>query len=291
MRQEGSPVRHAVDLERAAPYTVLPFRMDAGLMARAAIGLVVLASDQTMEYEWRRILTDVPGLAFFAARMPSPADISPGSLAAMEKDIAGAVDLLVPGVALHVVAFGCTSGTIVIGEHRVFGHLRAARPQARCTSPITAAMAGLHQLGARRIALISPYVAAINALFRRHIEADGVQVARIASFNHANDAQVARIDRASLESAIVGAGSAADVDAVFVACTSLRMCELTRDVEQALGKPVISSNSAMAWHALRLAGIDDRLPRWGRLFEQPAGARAGGPDPGRLSQAFFLGSS
>src|SRR6218665_580063 len=109
MRQEGSPVRHAVDLERAAPYTVLPFRMDAGLMARAAIGLVVLASDQTMEYEWRRILTDVPG----------PADISPGSLAAMEKDIAGAVDLLVPGVALHVVAFGCTSGTIVIGEHRV----------------------------------------------------------------------------------------------------------------------------------------------------------------------------
>src|SRR6218665_632503 len=105
MRQEGSPVRHAVDLERAAPYTVLPVRMDAGLMARAAIGL-------TMEYEWRRILTDVPGLAFFAARMRSPADISPGSLAAMEKDIAGAVDLLVPGVALHVVAFGCTSGTI-----------------------------------------------------------------------------------------------------------------------------------------------------------------------------------
>src|SRR6218665_895842 len=168
---------------------------------------------------------------------------------------------------------------------------RAPSPQARGTSPITAAMAGLHQLGARRIALISPYVAAINALFRRHIEADGVQVARIASFNHANDAQVARIDRASLESAIGGAGSAADVDAVFVACTSLRMCELTRDVEQALGKPVISSNSAMAWHALRLAGIDDPLPRLPRLFEQPAGARAGGPDPGRLSQAFFLGSS
>ena len=34
----------------------------------------------------------------------------------------------------------------------------------------------------------------------------------------------------------------------------------------AVGKPVTSSNHAMAWHALRLAGIADLLPQWGKLF-------------------------
>jgi maleate isomerase len=32
---------------------------------------------------------------------------------------------------------------------------------------------------------------------------------------------------------------------------------------------VSSSNHAMAWHALRLAGIEDRLPQFGSLFTLP----------------------
>ena len=56
------------------------------------------------------------------------------------------------------------------------------------------------------------------------------------------------------------------VDAVFVACTSLRVAEVAAEIEDAVGKPVTSSNHAMAWHALRLARIDDRLPQWGKLF-------------------------
>jgi maleate isomerase len=36
-----------------------------------------------------------------------------------------------------------------------------------------------------------------------------------------------------------------------------------------LGKPVTSSNHAMAWHCLRLAGVDDALPQFGRLFTLP----------------------
>jgi maleate isomerase len=62
-------------------YTVLPFTMDEGVMARAAIGLVVLATDQTLEHEWRQII-DLPGVAFFESRMYNSPDISPATLAA-----------------------------------------------------------------------------------------------------------------------------------------------------------------------------------------------------------------
>jgi maleate isomerase len=247
-------------------YTVLPFTMDPGIAARAAIGLVVLATDQTLEHEWRQIISHA-GVAFYEARLHNSPDINPASLALMEKDIAHATGLILPGTPLQVVAFGCTSGSIVIGEEQVFARIREARPDVACTTPITAAMAALGQLGAKRIALLTPYVASINLLFKTHIEAAGVDVAQLFSFNHENDEEVARIDRASLRAAVLRAGAGDDVDAVFVSCTSLRMTDLIREVEAELGKPVVSSNVAMAWHALRLAGIRDPQPQFGRLFE------------------------
>lgn len=248
------------------PYEILPFKMDKGTMHRAAIGLIVLSSDQTMEYEWRRII-DLPGVAFFESRIPSPPDITPESLMEMHKEIAHATELLLPGVEFQVMAFGCTSGAIVIGEDRVFEQIRTIHPGVPCTTPITGAMEGLRVLGAQRIALLTPYVKPVNRLFKDYIEGQGIEITRIATFNHAVDAEVARIDADTLRSAILKIGSPSDVDAVFVPCTSLRMCDHTREIEQQLGKPVLASNSAMAWHALRLAGIDDVLPQWGRLFE------------------------
>jgi maleate isomerase len=52
---------------------------------------------------------------------------------------------------------------------------------------------------------------------------------------------------------------------VFVACTSLRVAEAVAEIEAATGKPATSSNHAMVWHALRLAGVEEQLPG-GRLF-------------------------
>ena len=80
---------------------------------------------------------------------------------------------------------------------------------------------------------------------------------------------MARISEASIRDAALALGRDPGVDAVFVACTSLRVAAIAAEVEAALGKPVTSSNHAMAWHTLRLAGIGDALPRWGRLLALP----------------------
>ena len=101
---------------------------------------------------------------------------------------------------------------------------------------------------------------------RDYIEARGVGITRMVSFEHANDNEVARIDAASLLAAVERLAQYPDVDAVFVSCTSLRIAELIPELEERIGKPVISSNFAMAWHALRLAGVEDREPHRGKLF-------------------------
>lgn len=247
-------------------YKIMPFTMDEGVMPRAAIGLVVLATDQTLEHEWRQVFANVPGVAYFEARLYNSPDINPVTLAEMEKDIPAAVELIVPDVPLKVVAFGCTSGSVVIGEANIAAQIHTKRPGVATTTPITAAVAGLRALGKQRIALITPYVQSVNQLFATHLAANGVQVNRTVTFNHANDNEVARIDAASLRAAVLEAGRHDDVDAVFVSCTSLRMATLIADFEKELGKPILASNSAMAWHSLRLAGVNDALPQFGALY-------------------------
>ena len=55
----------------------LPHRLDGGIAARAAIGVIVLATDQTLEHEFRRLL-DVPGVAFYESRVLNDPAITPG---------------------------------------------------------------------------------------------------------------------------------------------------------------------------------------------------------------------
>ncbi len=243
----------------------LPFTLDGGVCHRAAIGLIVLATDHTIEHEWRQMMR-IDGVGLYESRLYNSASITPETLAEMEKDIKGATALIRPGVPMDVIAFGCTSGAMVIGEERVFERIREARPGIACTTPITAALAGLNALGTRRIALLTPYVRSINEWMRGYIEERGISVPVMGSFNHEDDNEVARIDSDSIARALMAVGASDKVDAVFVSCTSLRVAHLVESLEARLGKPVLSSNHAMAWHSLRLAGIREPIPGWGRLF-------------------------
>jgi maleate isomerase len=243
----------------------LPFTLDAGIAARAAIGLVVLATDQTLEHEFRAMLR-LDGVAYYESRILNSSTINPTTLAAMERELTGAAALILPGSKLDVIGYGCTSGTVVIGEEQVFARIRAAHPNIACTTPITAAIAGMKTLGVRRIAMLTPYVDAVNRLLRDFILARGLEVPVVGSFNHDEDREVARITTDSVKTAVRSLAAEPSVDGVFVSCTSLRVAAIVEELEAELGKPVTSSNHALAWHCLRLAGCKDVVPGFGRLF-------------------------
>ena len=250
----------------------MPFTLDQGLDPRARVGLLVLASDQTVEIEFRRVFERV-GVALYQSRVRNDPSITPETLKRMEAELAGATDLILPGVPLDVVAYGCTSGAMVIGEATVAERVREARPGVACTTPMTAAFAAFEALGIERIGLLTPYIDDINQAMRRHIEAQGFRVTAMGSFNEPDDTKVARVTLDSVHEAALAVGAPDAVDAVFVSCTNLRLLDGAAALEAALGKPVTSSNHALAWHSLRLAGIEDALPDCGRLFTLPMAER------------------
>jgi maleate isomerase len=57
-----------------------------------------------------------------------------------------------------------------------------------------------------------------------------------------------------------------EADAIFISCGGLRSLEIVEALENEVGKPVVVSNQAMFWNALRMAGIDDKIEGYGRLF-------------------------
>src|SRR5690348_13260445 len=121
---------------------------DGGPTANGSVGLIALATDQVCEHDVGRILA-LAAVPLYVSRVAFPAEVAIDTLAGMQAGLKEAAALLLPGARLNVVAYGCTSGTIVIGEDSVFARLRDARPGIECTTPPTAAIAAFAVLGMR----------------------------------------------------------------------------------------------------------------------------------------------
>ncbi|RKF15068.1 Asp/Glu racemase [Roseovarius spongiae] len=219
----------------------------------ARLGLIVLSTDETLEFEAREVLAG-RDVQLLHARIPSHAEVTPETLAQMERALPATARLLPQG--LGVLGYGCTSGATVIGQARVARAVQAVHPGAPVTDPITAVQAALAALGARRIGMVTPYVASVTAPICALLARGGVEVAREISFGQGDDWTVGRITPASSRAALLEAGRAPGIDAVFASCTNLQTFSVLKEAEAALGLPVVSSNQALLWHMLRLAGVD-----------------------------------
>lgn len=56
-------------------------------------------------------------------------------------------------------------------------------------------------------------------------------------------------------------------DAYFISCANIHSVDVIADLEAIFDKPVVTSNQAALWCALRTAGISDDIPALGRLFK------------------------
>ncbi len=250
--------------ETTPEWTTLDCAFDSGPAPRAAVGLIALASDLTSEPELRNFLS-CEGVALYANRIPMPKVATLETLGDLEHNITSTVAGLVPDNRLDVIAFGCTSGTMAIGSGRVAELIRAIKPGIACSDPISAGLKGLRELGCRRIAVLTPYVDEVNAVVEAYISERGFEIAAKGSFKQPGDPEMCRITPQTIYQAGLELGSA-EVDGLFISCTALRVSPILNALEQALGKPVVSSNQALAWDCLRLAGCNEPVAGYGRLL-------------------------
>lgn len=247
----------------------LEFDTDDGIGTRATLGVIVLETDETLEPEMAR-MTDLDGVALYHSRIPMVSDITPETLGGMEDDIPASTRLLPPSLDFDVIGYGCTSGATVIGPDNVARAVRRVYPNARVTDPLTALIAAARALGVRRLGFITPYVPDVSAQMRQALGQAGFEITAFGSFEEGDDRVVARITELAIVDAAVRVASDAPpnapCDALVIACTNLRCLRVIPEIETRTGIPVISSNQALGWHMLRLSGVDQPMPGFGRLF-------------------------
>lgn len=228
------------------------------------IGLLQLASDFTLENEWRQLLGE--RVELYSTRTPCSPAVTAEGLRSLARGLTQSCEQLVPGMPLDVLTFGCTSGSMLIGEQEIARLINQARPGVPVSNPWSAVKAALRGLGARRIAVLTPYISEVNYPFYQGLEQAGHEVVAFGSFEVLADAEIPRIPAASIEVAAQALLAGQRVDALFLACTNLRTLTLLDGLEKRLGLPVVSSNQALFWHALQLAGCVHRPQGFGSLL-------------------------
>jgi maleate isomerase len=130
-----------------------------------------------------------------------------------------------------------------------------------------ALLAAVAALGGRRVLLVTPYIEAVHAREVAFLEANGVRVAGGGCMGIATNAEMARVAPAAIAAQAHRALAAApDADLCLVSCTAIRSGGVIEGLEAELGMPVVTSNQALAWHALRALGLRDPVPGFGRLL-------------------------
>lgn len=243
----------------------LTHAFDAGRHHRAKVGFVLLATEQTIEADMRTLFPAGVGLHF--TRAPIPDSITRETLLAQADHLAPAATTLLPDGSLDVICYACTSGSLVIGEERVCAELNRGAPSAKATTLITGVMEGLRALDARRIAVATPYLDEINHSEAEYMSAAGFEITNIQGLNIEKDSDMIRV-RPEFIAEFAARVDTPDAEALFISCGALRSIDVIDALEQRLGKPVVTSNQAMAWDTLRLAGVDDRIMGYGALLRE-----------------------
>jgi maleate isomerase len=236
------------------------------------IGVVVPATDQVSEVAFAEMLRG-HAVSMVVSRVAFENPVVMATLSRMVDDLTRATALLLPGGRIDVVAFSCTSGTVAGGVEAVARAIRAAKPGVPFTTPNTAAVAAFRRLGARRVAVLTPYVDEVNDAIRDFLTAAGVEVVEFGSFHLRTEQEIASVP----PEAIVSAGRSISVpgaEALFVSCTGLQAHSAIPALEAATGRPVVTSNQAQVWEALSLLGYARPVLGYGRLLEGLAPPRA-----------------
>ncbi len=241
-----------------------PYELDGGFGDGVRIGLIVLSTDESLENEARTILAGRP-VSLLHARIPAEADVTPETLAMMAEQMTATAERLPQG--LDVIGYGCTSASTIIGPDRVKALIQKAHPGLKVSTPITAVTAALKALGVAKLGYGSPYVQSVTAPMRAYLAAEGIETVAEASFDQADDFTVARITEGSTRNMLNSLAETEAVEGFFTSCTNLRTFGIIDAVEAETGRPVVSSNQALLWHMLQLAGVDARGWGPGRLFQ------------------------
>lgn len=257
--------------------TTAAFRPD-GWGERARIGLITPHNDIVPETEFHALAGD--GVSVHVARVPlgwrsgaQPALIGLEAVRAFSEppDVDNAVEMLA-AMPLGAIAYGFTSSGYLLGlagEERLKRRLERRAGGIPVAMPCQAAVMALRALGADKLAVVNPpwfpsELSERGADYFRETGMDVVYAASAEALPH--DPLSARPE--SLYGWVLRhvPGTA---ETLFLGGGGWRAIGVVEALERTLALPVLTANQVVFWQALRLAGVEEDVEGYGRIFAHP----------------------
>lgn len=233
--------------------------------ARARLGVVVPSVNTVVEPWFSHACP--AGVNVHASRMLLDNALSPEAIVRMDRAEGMHAVKQLASCRPHAVAYCCTASSIVQGlayDRHLQAEIEAAAG-VPATTATQAILAALERVGARRIVATSPYAKEIDDAEHAFFESAGVQVVSSACLGIRDAFELASPAPAEIVQLVRRAWHPG-ADAVLITCLNLWSHTVVAELETELGVPVVTSTQATLWRLLRLAGIADRLPGYGRLL-------------------------
>ena len=172
---------------------------------------------------------------------------------------------ILPDQKLDCVAYGCTSGTIASGYKSIYEKVNLAKPNTKVTTPITAAVNALKTLKINKLSIFTPYTDEINKSVVNYFKKENIEIDELSYFNISSDLDIGKIDPNYLFE-VLSKKDLSLSNALFVSCTALPVLSIIKDLENKLGKIVLSSNQTLIWDTLRQIDYKNKVDGFGQLF-------------------------
>ena len=174
---------------------------------------------------------------------------------------------------VDVMGYACLVAIMSMGRgyhSQSESRLSAAAAENGGAAPVVtsagALIEGLKTLGAKRIALIAPYVRSLTDIVIDYIESEGFEVVDNVALGIPDNLEVGARDPLALLD-IVNRLDVSRADVVVAsACVQMPSLEAIQTIEDRTNKPVVSAAVCTAYKMLKALDLEAKVPQAGRLL-------------------------
>ena len=230
------------------------------------IGLIALASDFIIEKDFLKIIKD-QDIDFFVNRIEIYNPLTSENLIKMSQKVTDVTNDILPNQKIDCIVYGCTSGTIAAGYNTIKNKIHLAKPDAKVTTPSTAAVKALKKLNIKKIYVFTPYSKKLNDEVLEYFEKEGFEITSNSYFDIEADYDIGKVDQNYLYD-VLSEIDLNGAEALFVSCTALPVLPIIDKLEKKLNTTVLSSNQALIWDTLVKINKNNSVKGFGKLFQE-----------------------
>ena len=232
---------------------------------RAKLGVMVPSGNRVVESTYHDV--KIEGVAFHYSKISIKNDTRE-EVENMINQVSRASEELADA-DVDVISFACTAGSFVGGvgyDQKIIEKIEQ-NTGIKGTTTSTSVLKALKTLDVKKIIIATPYEEWINEREFEFFQEHGFDVLSIKGLGFLRAEDQAEYPPEKIYKMVKDMYTK-NVDGVFISCTNFRGMDVIDVLEKDLNVPVVTSNQATLWDMLRIAGINEKIEKYGKLLKE-----------------------